>query len=350
VHDNNCSLCHLSPVDTLGTWTGGCQQGGCHTTYHDDSNTAHFAVEDQCTQCHEPVLWDVPASSCANCHAIFNPADTVPPVTTSNAQPFYVVPISIDFSMTDGGKVGVGTTYSRLDGGPAQTGSSIFVFTSGMHTLEFWSVDQAGNVESPSNIVNFEIAGDTEPPVTTSNAQSTYYTPANITLTATDNSYLGPKDTYYILNTGPTQTGNSVYVEEPDGTVSYTLQFWSDDWSDNVEDVNTANFTIYGGTGTLRLVWNDSDINGSPCPGYPAKANWTIRRVNASGPIVATGSGDCSVGWSGVDDVDVDVSPTVYYVSVNWWVDEGGGSGYFDNTVFTNISVTTHGDVVRLSY
>jgi hypothetical protein len=351
VHDNNCSTCHVSPADTvIGIWAGGCQQGGCHTTYHEDSPTAHWAVEDQCTTCHGEYYTDFPPlpTSCASCHAVYNPADSVPPVTTSNAQAFYIVPISIDFTFRDSGLVGVGTTYSRVDGGPLHIGSSIYVDTVGMHMLEFWSVDQAGNVESPPNTVMFEIAGDTTPPVTTSNALSTYYTPANITLTATDNSYLGPKTTYYLLNSGPTQIGTSVYVPELPGTFSYTLQFWSDDWSGNEElPHNTVNFTIYGGTGTLRLVWNDSDTSGSPCAGSPsAAADWTIRRNNAFGTIVATGSGACP-SWSGVDDVVVDVSPTPYHVVVDWW---NVSEGFWEQTSFGNVYISTHGDVMLLSY
>ena len=351
IHDNNCSTCHVSPADTvIGTWTGACQQGGCHATYHADAPTVHWTVENQCTVCHGENYEYFPPlpTSCANCHATYNPADTVPPVTTSNAQPYYIVPISIDFTITDNGKVGVGTTYSRVDGGPLHIGSSIYVDTVGMHLLEFWSVDQAGNIESPPNTFMFEIAGDTEPPVTTSNALSIYYTPANITLTATDNSYLGPKTTYYILNTGPTQIGNSVYVPELNGDFSYTLQFWSDDWSGNEElPHNTVNFTIKGGTGTLRLVWNDSDTTGSPCTLDPtAEANWTIRRNNASGTIVTTGSGACP-GWSGIEDVVVDVSPTPYFIRVDWW---DSSQGFFEQTDFTNININTHGQVQRLSY
>jgi len=263
-------------------------------------------------------------------------------------QPYYVVPISIEFSITDSDKVGLGTTYSRVDGGPVQIGSSIFVDTVGMHLLEFWSVDQAGNVESPPNTVMFEIAGDTAPPVTTSNAYSTYETAAHITLTATDNSYMGPKTTYYSVNSGPTQTGTSVYVPELDGNFSYTLDFWSDDWSGNVEaPPNTVGFTIYGGTGTLSLVWGSSDTTGSPCSGYPeAEANWTIRRGNHLGPIAATGSGACP-GWSGVEDVVIDVSLTPYHVSIDWW---DADFGWFDNTTYTDVDVSTHGVVVPLHY
>ncbi|MEW1954389.1 PxKF domain-containing protein [Terrabacter sp. NPDC080008] len=51
---------------------------------------------------------------------------------------------------------GVGKTYYKLDGGTQQTGTSIPVTAEGNHTLEFWSVDNAGNVEK-SHTVSFGI-------------------------------------------------------------------------------------------------------------------------------------------------------------------------------------------------
>jgi hypothetical protein len=163
VHGNKCSTCHPSPLDTLGTWTGGCQQGNCHTTKHEDASASHLTVENECTQCH--VRGSLPTSSiCANCHANFDPADSIPPDTTSDVQPSYVDQALINFSLTAGDKVGIGITFYRLDYGALQTGSSVLISTSGSHTLEFWSVDQAGNVESPSNTVNFLISTGTTPP------------------------------------------------------------------------------------------------------------------------------------------------------------------------------------------
>lgn len=70
------------------------------------------------------------------------------------------------------------------------------------------------------------------------------------------------------------------------------------------------------------------------------------RQGNAGGPVVATGSGACP-GWSGVDDVVVQVSLTPYYVSIDWWDDY---YGFWDNTTYTDVDVSAHGQVVRLPY
>jgi hypothetical protein len=50
----------------------------------------------------------------------------------------------------------VSATYLRLDGGTVTTGTVLVTTELGAHVLDFWSVDAAGNVESPKT-VNFTI-------------------------------------------------------------------------------------------------------------------------------------------------------------------------------------------------
>ena len=47
---------------------------------------------------------------------------------------------------------GVAATYHTLDGGPTQGGTSVAISGDGMHTLKYWSVDKAGNVESQKTV------------------------------------------------------------------------------------------------------------------------------------------------------------------------------------------------------
>jgi len=341
-HAQLCSNCHASPADSFATWNGGCQQGGCHTSYHTESNVVHFPFDnnDDCTLCHNSGDWSVPQANCSNCHA--SPGSG-PPVTTSNAQATYTGTAGIDFSITIGGKVGVGFTFYLLDGGPEETGSNLTVSEPGAHTLEFWTVGQTGQVETPHKTASFTILEDTEAPVTTSNAQAAYDRPVLITLTATDNDSMGVKTTYYKLNGGPTQTSTSVYVAQQPGRFSYTLDFWSDDWSGNVEEVNTVNFDVIGGTGTLSLVWGDSDTTGSPCPGDPdAYVAWEIRRGSY---LVSEGYSECP--WNGVNDITVPVSFTSYYVDIFWW---DSSQGFEEITEYPNVSVENNGDFILLRY
>ncbi len=351
-HGNQCSTCHPQPYRSLGTWQGGCQQGGCHTTYHEDSIKAHKPFADPyayetCNLCHRNSDFAVTSNECLNCHATYGKGNLVPPVTTANALAEYIGPARIDFSMASNGKVAVGTTFYSLNGADDVPGSRAFVSELGHHQVAFWSVDQDGNFEPIPKSVSFTVVEDTEPPVTTSDARASYNQGGWITLTATDNGTLGVKETYYRLDDGPVQTGTRVKVPAANGIIEYTLTFWSEDWSGNVEEPNSVNFTVTSGSGTIRLVWGDSDVSGSPCPGDPeAWASWTVRTGGWWGRVIASGSGACP-DWSGVDDIHVQVGSTEYFVIVNWWDSD---QGYDDESWFSNVYVTTPGQIVRLSY
>jgi hypothetical protein len=100
----------------------------------------------------------------------------------------------------------------------------------GAHTLEFWSVDSAGNVESPHKTANFAVAipaPDVTAPITTSDAAANYVHSATIHLTAADNvGGSGVASTYYVLD-GGTQTAGTAINTSVVGV--HTLEFWSVD-------------------------------------------------------------------------------------------------------------------------
>ena len=56
---------------------------------------------------------------------------------------------------------GVSATHYTLDGGARQTGTSISISAEGAHTVEFWSVDKAGNVEAAKTV---QVRIDKTPP------------------------------------------------------------------------------------------------------------------------------------------------------------------------------------------
>lgn len=90
-----------------------------------------------------------------------NPLDGTAPTTTSDALATYEGEALITLDATDDVS-GVAATYWKLDGGATQTGTSIEVVTTGDHTLEFWSEDVAGNVET-TNTAEFSITSDIIP-------------------------------------------------------------------------------------------------------------------------------------------------------------------------------------------
>jgi hypothetical protein len=200
----------------------------------------------------------------------------------------------------------------------------LFVSKAGYRTIDWYYPNPLG--VSGLNIIDLEIR----------------LTP----LSATDNSSAGVKATYYTLNGGPVlayQPGTNIVVPQLPDTTSYTLQFWSEDLTGNVEGVNTKVFTVHG-QATIRLVWSNSDIDGSPCTSVPGAAvAWTIR----SGTIlVATGSDGCP-DWSGVNDVLVSPGKT-YSVTIDWYWD--GGVYFEDQVHYPSVAVPTSGEVLRLQY
>ncbi|HLN61778.1 MAG TPA: hypothetical protein VK464_09520, partial [Symbiobacteriaceae bacterium] len=78
--------------------------------------------------------------------------DKTPPVTTAAApQGWQRSPVTVAFTATDD-LSGVAATYYSLDGAAAQTGAAAVISTEGDHLLSFWSVDNAGNVESAQSV------------------------------------------------------------------------------------------------------------------------------------------------------------------------------------------------------
>ena len=108
-------------------------------------------------------LWDIhdaesgPATVTITVHAL----DSQAPTTTSDAVASYSGEAVISLTATDG-ITGVKATYSKLDGAGAVSGTSVHVVTTGEHTLEFWSVDNADNVEA-THTVTFAVTSDIIP-------------------------------------------------------------------------------------------------------------------------------------------------------------------------------------------
>jgi len=74
--------------------------------------------------------------------------DNTPPVTTADVKPVYDEPARITLVGDDGSLSGVVKTEWRLDGGGWNHGAMPSVQSVGKHTLEYRSVDAAGNAES----------------------------------------------------------------------------------------------------------------------------------------------------------------------------------------------------------
>ncbi len=77
--------------------------------------------------------------------------DKTKPVTTSDAVGTYTGTAVINLTPTDN-LSGVAQTRHSLDGAKAVTGKRVTIRAKGVHTLAFWSIDHAGNIEDPKTV------------------------------------------------------------------------------------------------------------------------------------------------------------------------------------------------------
>ena len=171
--------------------------------------------------------------------------------------------------------------YYRIDAGPLCVGTTVDIpgptEGSELHSIEFWSVDKARNSELPKTATFTVWSADSIAPVTTSDALAAYMGPATITLSPTDAGGSGILATYYRVDSGVQKTGTVITVQPPSsGIANHTIEFWSVDYSGNVELHKTKSFVMQAATGTIKFAWD------SPAPGSIAEV-W-VR--NSAGIIV----------------------------------------------------------------
>ncbi len=212
--------------------------------------------------------------------------DTTAPMTTASGPIDWVKgPASVTLSATDG-LSGVATTRYRLDGGTVTTYTApIPLSKEGTTTVEYWSVDVAGNVEETKSTT---VRIDDTAPTTTSNALPSYLNSAAITLVPHD-TLSGVASTSWRLDGGTWQTGTSVSVAT--GGV-HDLEFRSTDNAGNAETVTVVQFTV-----TLRYEQSDPNIGWTGSWTGLSSANRSggsylyTSSVGSASSIVFTGTG-----------------------------------------------------------
>ncbi len=176
--------------------------------------------------------------------------DTVAPVTTSDALATYTGTATIHLTATDNaGGSGVASTYFILDGGTQVSGTAVAVSAAGAHTLTFWSVDAAGNVEVQKS-ATFEVTAST--PATTGTPEPTPTPTPETTGTATARIHVmnahGPGAAGVTVTLTNTLTGTAVAaVTDGHGRVTF---------SSLVKGTYTASVTLSNGhvlTATFRV-------------------------------------------------------------------------------------------------
>jgi hypothetical protein len=152
---------------------GGAQQTGNAAVFTADGT---YAVS----------FWSVDkAGNVEQPHSATVTIDRTAPVTTVASSPaapasgWYTSDVTLNFTGSEAGA----TTYFKVDGGAQQSGSAVALSAKGTHTVAYWSVDQAGNVEQERsvsvNIGPIDISG------------SVKFTQYGATLNRTTGKYVG---------------------------------------------------------------------------------------------------------------------------------------------------------------
>ncbi|MFC4802158.1 OmpL47-type beta-barrel domain-containing protein [Neobacillus sp. GCM10023253] len=169
---------------------------------------------------------------------IDKPSDVTPPVTTAVTNlEWSKDDVSVTLTATDD-LSGVKTTYYSIDLGEFVEGTNAVLDKEGVHTVSFFSVDNAGNVEEVKTV---KVKVDKEAPQTVINTSAYWYNKdVQAELTATDN-LSGVKATYYSVDGSEFTEGTSFPLEK-EGV--HTVSFYSVDNVGNVEAVRTVEVKI----------------------------------------------------------------------------------------------------------
>ena len=261
-----------SPANFTVSWSGQDDTGGSgiagYTVYYSvdggaysplASNTQATSIPFAGTEGHVYYFTVISTDNVGNAQVKASPVvsttvDATPPTTTAGlsgtagTNGWYTSSVQVTLSATDATS-GVASTEYQVDGGTLQnySGSSFTVSGDGMHTVTFYSIDNAGNQEA-NETATFKIDG-TKPVTTaglsgTAGANGWYTGSVQVTLSATD-ATSGVASTEYQVDGGTLQnySGSSFTVS---GDGMHTVTFYSIDNAGNQEANETATFKIDG--------------------------------------------------------------------------------------------------------
>ncbi len=260
-------------------------------------------------------------------------ADLQAPVTTSDRGTVMPIQPWINLTAIDPGGSGVAATYHRIDSDPVNDYPRFVIYgLRGWHTLEFWSVDNAGNEESHTVM---PIYIDWERPVSTSDAKPSYEGSATITLSATDD-YAVDK-IFWRLETGTQQTGTTVRAWKS-GT--HKLWFWARDAVGHEEaPYNSVEFTIVNGDDTAPT--STVDVANGVYIGPPRTVHLTAAdQPDGSGVAATYYTIRTSAGYGPTVKVDAPVDITIDTPGRNtiyYWSEDLAGNTEYSKSATVSI-------------
>jgi hypothetical protein len=244
-------------------------------------------------------------------HALHVKLDNAAPATVSDAVATYASAAAIHLTASDGfAGSGAAHTFYRLDASAQAEGTTIVTAAAGSHTLEFWSVDAAGNAGT-HQVATFAVtpAPDLTPPHTTSDAAPVYSGSATVHLQASDEvGGSGVAHTFYRLDAGAQAEGTTVST----GALgSHAIEYWSVDAAGNVEAPrHTATFVVAAVTHTVTP---SAGIGGAISP----TTAQTVAHGSASPTFTITPSPGYRIADVLVDGTSVGASAAYRFADVS---------------------------------
>jgi hypothetical protein len=314
--------------------------------------------------------------------------DRTPPVTlgsvpAANGNGWYKSAVQVTLNADDN-LSGVTATKFAVDGGAAQSYSGPFSFgAEGVHEIEFWSVDAAGNIEAAGAPITLHI--DKTAPVTTVinpiSPDSGWFVESGIPFAfdAKDVDGSGIDATYYTIDGGSAQTYGDPFTQNL-STGVHNVTYWSVDLAGNEEAHATTN-TIEVKVDTIApdvtatrspaanaFGWNNTSVDVKfAC----TDADSGIDGIAGCGPdqtVAAEGAGQQVTGYTQdvagndnstvVDDINIDKTkpslvgtPTTDANAAGWykgdatiaWTGTDGLSGIDPSTAPANSVITGEG-------
>jgi len=261
-------------------------------------------------------------------HGLVRPDLALDPLTTiSGAVPggFYAGSVSLSLVALDTA-ASVSSTYYAIDGGPAQLYTAPFTVSgSGVHTVDYYSADAAGRVESP-NSLRFSIATLEPGRWTAISGNTVGWSPRSETIAFAAGGSVPPLTTFYALDGGDATTYTAPFVLSAEGTT--TLDYYSVDASGRAESTNTAIIQIDTVAPVTTL------LGVSPGGTHASPVLLTLYATDRTSGVSTTFyslDGSPARGYSS----SVAVSSPGLHVIRYWSVDNAGVSEVPQTTTFT---------------
>lgn len=262
---------------------------------------------------------------------------------------------------------GVANTFYTLNGGPTQTYTSEFSVTNnGTHTLRYWSVDVAGNIEQ-NRFSFFKV--DNAAPFTmislggTVGTNNWFRTAVQVSLNGFDGEGSGTANTYYSVDGGATQTYAGAFSIDNEGI--HQLTVWSVDNLGNTETQRSLSIKIDGTSGTVQSSLSGvlGNLNYYTTPvqvtltasdnvSGVASSNYRIDGGNTnqySGPFTVSTDGMHTVDYWTIDKagnisttstVSFKIDRTAPVTQVSFSENNLGTDGWYRGTVQVSMSAT----------